>query len=121
MRIFYLELKRVLKSKLTWILLALALLLSVLLAWLPTTYCYSNYTDEAGNEVNLTGLASIAHEKERQAEAAGIVTPQRVREAVETYQACLASYGVTECPAAPRCKGGLCRSGYRNGPCDYGN
>ena len=38
MRIFYLELKRVLKSKLTWILLALALLLSVLLAWLPTTY-----------------------------------------------------------------------------------
>ena len=40
MRIFYLELKRVLKSKLTWILLALALLLSVLLAWLPTTYCY---------------------------------------------------------------------------------
>ena len=96
MRILYLELKRVLKSKLTWILLALALLLSVLLAWLPTTYCYSNYTDEAGNEVNLTGLASIAHEKERQAEAAGIVTPQRVREAVETYQTCLASYGVTE-------------------------
>ena len=57
MRIFRLELKRVLKSRLTWILLALALLLSVLLAYLPTTYCYSNYTDEAGNEVNLTGLA----------------------------------------------------------------
>ena len=76
MRIFYLELKRVLKSKLTWILLALALLLSVLLAWLPTTYCYSNYIDEDGNEVNLTGLASIAHEKERQADAAGIVTPE---------------------------------------------
>ena len=73
MRILYLELKRVLKSRLTWILLALALLLSVLSAWLPTTYCYSNYTDEAGNEVNLTGLASIAHEKERQADAAGMV------------------------------------------------
>ena len=96
MRIIFLELKRVMKSKLTWILLALALLLSLLLAWLPTTYCYSNYTDEDGNEVNLTGLASIAHEKERQADAAGIVTPARVREAVETYQACLSSYGVTE-------------------------
>ena len=96
MRILFLELKRVMKSKLTWILLALALLLSLLLAWLPTTYCYSNYTDEDGNEVSLTGLASIAHEKERQADAAGIVTPQRVREAVETYQACLSSYGVTE-------------------------
>lgn len=69
---------------------------SVLLAWLPVTYCYSNYTDEAGNEVNLTGLVSIAYEKERQAHAAGPVTPERVREAIETYQACLASYGVTE-------------------------
>ena len=38
MRIFRLELKRVLKSRLTWILLALALLLSVLLAWLPIVF-----------------------------------------------------------------------------------
>ena len=96
MRIFRLELKRVLKSRLTWILMALALLLSILLAYLPTTYCYSSYTDETGNEVNLTGLASIAYEKERQAGAAGAVTPERVREAVEIYQACLTSYGVTE-------------------------
>ena len=96
MRIFRLELKRVLKSRLTWILLALALILSVLLAYLPTTYCYSNYADESGNEINLTGLASIAYEKERQADAIGIVTPERVREAVEIYQACLTSYGVTE-------------------------
>ena len=96
MRIFGLELKRVLKSRLTWILLALALILSVLLAYLPTTYCYSSYTDETGNEVNLAGLASIAYEKERQADAGGIVTPERVRKAVEIYQACLMAYGVTE-------------------------
>ena len=96
MRIFCLELKRVLQARLTWILLALALILSVLLAYLPATYCYSSYTDEAGNEVNLTGLASISYEKERQADASGIVTPERVREAVEIYQACLTSYGVTE-------------------------
>lgn len=85
-----------LKSKLTWILLVLSLLFSALLAYLPTTYCYSNYTDEAGNEISLTGLASIAYEKERQADASGIVTPERVREAVEIYQACLTSYGVAE-------------------------
>ena len=96
MRILRLELKRMLKSKPTWILLVLSLLFSALLAYLPTTYCYSNYTDEAGNEISLTGLASIAYEKERQADASGIVTPERVREAVEIYQACLASYGVTE-------------------------
>ena len=96
MRILRLELKRMLKSKLTWILLVLSLLFSALLAYLPTTYCYSNYTDEAGNEISLTGLASIAYEKERQADASGIVTPERVREAVEIYQACLTSYGVAE-------------------------
>mgnify|MGYP007025275087 CR=1 FL=1 len=33
----------------------LALLLSALLAYLPTTYCYSNYTDEAGNEIGVAG------------------------------------------------------------------
>lgn len=96
MKVFHLELKRVLKSRITCILLTLCLLLSILLAYLPTTYCYSTYTDETGNEVSLTGLASIAYEKKRQADAAGIVTPERVREAVERYQACLASYGVTE-------------------------
>ena len=96
MRLLKLELKRMLQSKLTWVMLALALTLSVLLAWLPTTYCYSNYTDGDGNEGRLTGLASIAYEKERQANTSGIVTPERVREAVETYQACLTAYGVTE-------------------------
>ena len=96
MRIFRLELKRILKSGITWILLPLALLFSVLLAYLPVTFCYSDYTDETGNEVNLKGLASIAYEKERQANASGVVTPERVREAVEIYQACLAAYGVTE-------------------------
>lgn len=96
MRIICLEFKKVLKTKSTWILLALALLLSVLLACLPLAYCNSNYTDEAGNEVSLTGRASIAYEKQRQADAAGIVTPERVRAAVEAYHACLNRYGVTE-------------------------
>ena len=95
-RLLRLELKRVLKPKRTWILLALALLLSVLLAYLPTGFCYSSYVDENGNEVSLTGLASIAYEKERQAGASGIVTPKRVREAVEHYQDCLNKYGVGE-------------------------
>ena len=43
MKIFKLELKRMLKAKLTWILLLLSLVFSVLLAYLPVTYCYSNY------------------------------------------------------------------------------
>ena len=96
MKLLTLELKRILKSRLTWILLSLSLVFSLLLAYLPVTYCYSSCTDEAGNEVRLTGLASIAYEKERQGDASGVVTSERVREAVKTYRACLERYGVTE-------------------------
>ena len=56
MRIFILELKRLLKARLTWVPLALALVLSLLLAWLPSRDCYSSYTDEAGNEVSQTRI-----------------------------------------------------------------
>lgn len=96
MRIFILEIKRVLKTRSTWILLILALLLTFLLAWIPTTFFYSSYTDDSGNLVELTGLDSIAYEKELQSEAAGAVTPEKVREAVEIYQACLNHYGVEQ-------------------------
>lgn len=96
LRILGLELKRILKTRLTWLLLASALPLSALLAWLPVTFCYSVVSDEAGAQVEYTGLASIAYEKERQADCAGAVTPQRVRAAVEAYQDCLRRYGVSE-------------------------
>lgn len=96
MRKITLEFKKLLKTKSTWILLAMALLLSVLLACLPLAYCYSSYEDENGNEVSLTGRASIAYEKQQQADAVGVVTPERVRAAVEAYHACLNKYGVTE-------------------------
>lgn len=96
MRIIILEFKKIVKTKSTWILLALALLLSVLSACLPMAYCYSSYTDEQGNEISLTGRASVAYEKQRQADTAGVVTPEKVRAAVEAYHACLNRYGVTE-------------------------
>ena len=60
MLILRLELKRMLKGRLTRVLLPLALLLSLLMAYLPVTFCYTSYTDPAGNEVQLTGLASAA-------------------------------------------------------------
>ena len=76
MLILRLELKRMLKGRLTRVLLPLALLLSLLMAYLPVTFCYTSYTDPAGNEVQLTGLASAAYDKEQQAGASGSVTPE---------------------------------------------
>lgn len=96
MGVLKVELKRMIKARMTWAVLGLALLLSAVLAYLPVTYCSSTYLDENGKEVTVTGRASIAYEKARQAETAGPVTPERVRAALERYQACLRQYGVTE-------------------------
>lgn len=96
MGVLRVELKRVVKARMTWVLLGLALLLSAVLAYLPVTYCSSTYLDENGKEVTVTGRASIACEKARQAETAGPVTPERIRAALERYQVCLRQYGVTE-------------------------
>ncbi|MDE6405118.1 MAG: ABC transporter permease [Lachnospiraceae bacterium] len=94
MRLLKVELKRILKTRLTLILLSAALLLSFVMAWLPITFSYNSYTDTAGNTVELKGLQSIAYEKQLQADTAGTVTPEKVRQALEDYQACLSKYGV---------------------------
>lgn len=94
MRLLKLEMKRILKTRMTVVLLIAAFLLSFVMAWLPTTFSYNSYTDADGNKVELTGLASIRYEKDLQADAAGIVTPEKVRQAVEKYQTCLKKYGV---------------------------
>lgn len=94
MRLLKLEIKRILKSRLTLILLGLCLLFSFLLAWIPITFSYNVYQDEDGTEVILKGLESIAYEKELQADIAGTVTPEKVRQALEDYQECLTKYGV---------------------------
>lgn len=79
MRLLKLEMKRVLKTRLTVILLSFSLLLSFVLAWLPTTFSYNSCTDAEGNEILLKGLASIAYEKKLQADITGTVTPEKVK------------------------------------------
>lgn len=94
MRLLKVELKRILKTRFTIILLLSALFLSFLLAWLPVTFSYASYTDANGETVELKGLQAIAHIKQLQAGITGTITPEKVRQAVEDYQACLTRYGV---------------------------
>lgn len=91
MRLLRLEIKRVLKTRVTFVLLLLSLSLSFLLAYLPTTFPSIKYTDTSGNIVELRG---IGFEKAMQADIAGTVTPEKMRNALEDYQACLKKYGV---------------------------
>ena len=94
MRLMKLELKRVLKSRLTLILLTFSLVLSLVMAYIPTTFSYVTYRDANGDTVKLLGLDAVQYLKTLQSDTAGEVTPQKVRQAVEDYQTCLTKYGV---------------------------
>lgn len=94
MRLLKLEIKRVLKTRITIVLLFLSFLFSFLFAYLPTTFSYINHVDGAGQAIKLKGLDSIRYEKEVQADITGAVTSEKIRQALEDYQACLTKYGV---------------------------
>lgn len=89
MRVFALELKRVLKTRVTWLLLAATLGLTVWLAWLPTTFHSFHVTEENGQRIDYHGMSLIQKKKELQAPITGVLTPDRLRMAVEQAQACL--------------------------------
>ena len=83
MRLMKLELKRVLKTRLTLILLSLSLVPSLVMAYIPTTFSYVSYLDDNGNTIKLLGLDAVQYLKTLQSDTAGEVTPQKVRQAVE--------------------------------------
>ncbi|NLW69983.1 MAG: hypothetical protein GX061_02720 [Eubacteriaceae bacterium] len=94
MSVLKLEYKRILKTRSTVIIFAAALLISALLAYLPTTFAYSAYINEAGEMVELRGLKSIRYEQTLQQGISARVDGEDFRYAVETYQACLNEYGL---------------------------
>ena len=75
MRLFRLELKRILKSRRTLILLAIALLLSVAMAYLPISFEGINRPNEDGTVTELDGLAAIKYKQDLYKTSAGEVTP----------------------------------------------
>ena len=91
MRLFRLELKRVIKTRTTWILLAAALLISVLMAWLPVTFETRNVVEDGG-EKELTGFDAIRVKRQAQAGIAGEITEAQLKAAAETAVRVLREY-----------------------------
>lgn len=96
MRFLRLEMKRVLTTKMTWVLLAAALLFSVLMAYIPVTFEAVSYTDEQGRKVELEGRDAVVYLKTLRKNVEGEVTPEKVKTALAAYQKCLGKYGVTD-------------------------
>ena len=96
MRILSLEIKRILKSRRTLILLAVAMLLSIAMAYLPISFEGINRPNGDGTVTELDGLAAIKYKRDLYASINGEVTPQKIKEAIQTYQDCVNEYGPVE-------------------------
>lgn len=102
MRILGLEIRRVLKTKITLVLLAAAIGLTFVMAYLPVTYVYTSYVDAEGNIIEVKGKDAIAYEKQVQKDIAGEIDGIEVQKAVQQCQECLASYGISDTYELPK-------------------
>jgi len=93
LRIYCLEVKRVLKSHRVIILLLIALAMSVLMAWLQVMYESINQPDENGKLVALDGREAIAYKKTLRSIHNGEVTPEKLKNALNLYQNAVSPYG----------------------------
>lgn len=94
MRILKLELKKIIKTRRTWVLSGIAFFMTFWMAWLPVTFEEVNVYDEAGNITQkLEGMEAVAYLKDLQKEITGLVTPEKIKTALREYQACLREYG----------------------------
>jgi hypothetical protein len=75
MRLLALEIKRVLKTKRTWILIVASVLLAVFMAYIPITFVTVQKTDESGNYVEITGKDAINYYKSNMVQ--GVVKEMR--------------------------------------------
>ncbi|MGI6174984.1 MAG: ABC transporter permease subunit [Christensenellales bacterium] len=92
-RMIALELKRVAKTRSTWILAAGALLLSIIMALLVISFARHWNLDESGTEVRLTGRDAIQANQEMLKPYEGELTPEKIRTVFETYHEVYETYG----------------------------
>lgn len=93
MRLFRLEVKRIMKSRRTLVLLAVALFMSVVMAYLPISFESINRPGENGEVIELDGLPAIRFKRDYYEKTAGNITPQKLAEALRIYQSHVKEYG----------------------------
>ncbi|HWR24506.1 MAG TPA: ABC transporter permease subunit [Feifaniaceae bacterium] len=92
-RMMALELKRVAKSRATLVLAAMALMLSIAMAFLVISFARYYYPDETGEEAALKGMAAIRARSEMAKPIEGQVTPEKIKAVYETYREVYDAYG----------------------------
>lgn len=85
MRLLLLEIKRVLLTRITWLLLGMSLILTAALAYIPVTY-EGVVLDKNGKKTELTGLKAVKHYRQYNDTIYGEVTAEKLMEAIEKHQ-----------------------------------
>lgn len=101
MRLLKLELKRVLKTRTTAVLLLAILVISAFMAYIPITFSYVIRWNGQGERETILGMDAIRYDKQARAGLAGTVTPELLRQALTEYQECLTEYGVQSTQELP--------------------
>lgn len=92
MRLFWLELKRVLKTRYVQLILLAVILLTGLLSYAPISFVQYTCQDAGGKEVTVKGMEAIRLKKESQKAYAGAIEPEQIAQALKKYQDCSSKY-----------------------------
>ncbi len=99
MRLLCLEIKRIVKSRLTICTIVVAVFFSILLAYVPISFY--NCVDPSGNKEYLSGLDALRTMKEIRGDIEGEISHEDIREAVACYQEVTKKYGAESEYALP--------------------
>ena len=107
MRLYYLEMKRlVFGTKSVWILMIAMVVLAAVMAYVPVTFIRAYKTD-AGNVQAVTGVQAVKISKETRKDMEGEVTEEKIRQAIRVLNEMYQEYGSSFMGRSPgRC---LCR------------
>ena len=93
MRLLNLEIKRILKSRYTVCIVLVAIVLSIILAYIPLVFFHCVNPSSEGPDY-YTGIEALQELKRIRKDIEGEITQEDIEETVRNYQMCMNSYGV---------------------------
>ena len=92
MRLYYLEMKRLIRTKSVWILMIAMVVLAAVMSYVPVTFIRAYKTD-AGNVQAVTGVQAVKISKETRKDMEGEVTEEKIRQAIRVLNEMYQEYG----------------------------
>lgn len=100
-RLLYLELKRVVTTRATWVLMAVIVGLSAVMIYFPVSFVSAYKPDGQGNVSVLKGREAIRYLRQSESGIHGEITEEVIRQAIITFQECYRQYGAVFLPDLP--------------------